>query len=198
MSQDTPDRDEQRQAQSRRDLPARAVFREVLRSRMVWVALVVAVLGGGLWAYGAATRETRPAASAGQSQNGVAGLVQGLQASSPAQLQEALVDDGLAETVGPKLAGGGVSFVGAYGLGWLFRRFLKLAAIVTGLGVAGVAGLSSMGVLSDDDTAKVRERLAQGGDWVQDNAGAFKDRALAVLPSSAAGMGGLFLGFRRR
>lgn len=199
MSDDTPDRDGQRQNEARRDLPASAVFREVLRSPLVRVALLVAVLGGGLWAYGAATRAAPPAARASAGGD-AAGLVNGLQASSPAEVREARAaeTDGLAESLGPKLAGGGVSFVGAYGLGWLFRRFLKLAAILTGLGVAGVAGLSSLGVLSEDDTAKVRERLASGGAWVQDNAGAFKDRALAVLPSSAAGLGGLFLGFRRK
>jgi len=198
MSDDKPKREKQREQAARQDLPARAVFREVLRSRLVKVALLIALVGGGLWVYGAATRETRPAPSAAQSQSGVAGLVQGLQANSPEPVQEVLVDDGLAESLGPKLAGGGVSFVGAYGLGWLFRRFLKLAAILTGLGVAGVAGLSSLGVLSEDDVDKVRGGLDRGGAWVQENAGAFKERAMAVLPSSAAALGGLFVGFRRK
>lgn len=210
MSDDTPDRDGQRQQAAHRDLPASAVFREVLRSRLVRFALLVAVLGGGLWVYGAATRS--PAAPAStraatpEPDGGAAGLVNGLQSTSPlsssvpASVSEApdAEANGLAESLGPKLAGGGVSFVGAYGLGWLFRRFLKLAAILTGLGIAGVAGLSGLGVLSDDDLAKVRGGLDRGGTWVQDNAGAFKDRALAVLPSSAAALGGLFVGFRRK
>jgi len=206
MSDDTPDRDGQRQRAAHRDLPASAVFREALRSRLVRLALLVAVLGGGLWAYGAATRTpSAPARASTPASNGgdPAGPVNGLQASSPHAVQEARAArdseaGGLAESLGPRLAGGGVSFVGAYGLGWLFRRFLKLAAILTGLGVAGVAGLSGLGLLSEDDTAKVRDKLSDGGAWVHDHAGAFKDRTLAVLPSSAAALGGLFVGFRRK
>ena len=64
--------------------------------------------------------------------------------------------------------------------------------------MAGVAGLSSLGVLSEDDVDKVRGGLDRGGAWVQENAGAFKERAMAVLPSSAAALGGLFVGFRRK
>ena len=214
MSDDTPDRDGQREQAAGRDLPARAVFREAFRSRSVRFALVVAVLGGGLWAYGAATKPpadpaTRQAA-APLPGGGNAGLVTGLQgtsslssgASTSVTEPRDAEPDGLAEWMGPKMAGGGVSFAGAYGLGWLFRRFLKLAAIVTGLAVAGVTGLAGLGVIGEDDTAKFREKLSDGGTWFQENAVAFKDRAMAVLPGGtaggAAGVGGLFFGFRKK
>ncbi len=202
MSSEKTKRDEQRDREAHRDLPARAVFGELWRSKMVKLALLVVLVGGGLWVYSAmngpsvsvSTSDSGGSASGGVGLPGV-GWHAGAADAGPAV--GAGRSGGWAGALGPKMAGGGVSFIGAYGLGWLFRRFLKIAAIIVGLGVAGVAGLSGMGVLSDDDTAKVRDKLKDGGAWVQDNAGAFKDRAMAILPSSAAALGGLFVGFRK-
>ena len=183
-----------------RDERPGAVFGVLWRSPLVKLALVVALAGAGLWVYGAATRAERPAVvtAGGGGGSGLAVGLQGVAAGGVTGGGAAAAGPRLAESAGPKLAGGGVSFVGGYGLGWLFRRFLKLAAILTGLGVAGVAGLSMTGVLSDDDTAKVRAQLARGGGWVREHGGELRERATAVLPSSAAALGGLAFGFRRR
>ena len=204
MNEAAAQSDEARRRGGRDDLPASAIFGELWRSKLVKLALTLVLVGGGLWIYGAMTRAPRPAPAVATGTDSY--LVTGLQgqAAAPggAVTSQGAEANGLAETMGPKMAGGGASFVGAYGLGWLFRRFLKLAAILTGLGIAGVTGLAGLGVIGEDDTAKVRDKLSEGGDWVYENLGAFKDRAMEVLPGgvtgSAAGLGGLFFGFRKK
>ncbi|MEE9404975.1 MAG: hypothetical protein V3V20_08775, partial [Algisphaera sp.] len=78
MSSEKTKRDEQRDREAHRDLPARAVFGELWRSKMVKLALLVVLVGGGLWVYSAMNG---PSVSVSTSDSGGLGLpVVGLQA----------------------------------------------------------------------------------------------------------------------
>jgi len=91
----------------------------------------------------------------------------------------------------------GVGFIGGFVIGWAFRAFLKTMALVTAAGVALIWTLSHFNVLKLDMDA-AEERWKTGTSWVSDKAERLKDSAMALIPSSASSVFGMFLGFRRK
>jgi len=88
----------------------------------------------------------------------------------------------------------GASYAGGFLIGRVFRRVLKIAAIVAAI-VLGGLGLLNRAHL---DTSKAEQAVRAGSTWVEDKAGRAKDYLMHLLPSGTAGGVGVFAGGRRR
>lgn len=161
----------------------------------LWIAVGVTLLGAALWGYAQFSR-ARADAIAGAGSTGGAGLVSGfaartgeVPAASPAPPR--LIDEAAPATV--RL---GFSFLVGFGGGYLLRRFIKATAIVVAGGLILAFLAHRAGWLSD--TESVRAPLEQASAWAQREASAIKDFLLGYVPSAAAGVAGLFFGFRSR
>src|SRR5215471_14885819 len=93
----------------------------VLHSRLLWIAAAVTLAGAGLWAYAAATAGGGP--GPGVNHTMVTGLDSGGSGPRPAA-QPRMVDQ-----ASPALFRFGGSFVVGFLLGWVLRRFVKLAIL---------------------------------------------------------------------
>jgi uncharacterized membrane protein (Fun14 family) len=103
----------------------------------------------------------------------------------------------LYERLSPWASRVGVGFVGGFVIGWAFRAFLKTMALVAAAGAALIWGLAHFNVLHlDADAAEARFKT--GTSWVSTKAEQLKDGAMALIPSSASSVFGMFLGFRRK
>ena len=97
----------------------------------------------------------------------------------------------------PALAQLGGSYVGGFFIGWAFRRFLKMAAIVAGAVFAGIALLKGTGWL-DLDWASIETQVQQSMVYLQRGAEGLKHFLSGALPSAGAGTAGAFFGFRKK
>ncbi|MGC4095900.1 MAG: FUN14 domain-containing protein [Nitrospira sp.] len=103
----------------------------------------------------------------------------------------------LTDMMSPALANGGASFLGGFLLGWIFRKTVKLALIVTASLVLLVAALKVTGWIHLDWTliqADVNHIL----DWARGKAQGLKDVLTGYLPAAGAGGAGAFFGFRNK
>ncbi len=87
-------------------------------------------------------------------------------------------------------------FVGGV-VGFIFRTFIKMAAGITAMFLAGVLALSYFHVFNIDMTS-VKSQTATASAWVSDQAHRAKDMLFNALPSSTAAGAGFFFGFKRR
>lgn len=165
--------------------PRASIWRGFFRSRLLWLAMVICVVGGGLTVWSWMTRKSdQPVRTTGAAAMGLAPTsVTATSAPEPRFVDRAA----------PATARLGASFVAAYAVGWLLRRMLRLAAVVTVIALGLVYGLKRLGVLTDP--APVEQALHDAGDWAQREGAAFKDFVLGYIPSAAAGAAGLFVGF---
>lgn len=91
---------------------------------------------------------------------------------------------------------GGFSFLIAYAIGTVVRMFVKAGLILLGVIALGLMALSWAGVLTVDWV----DISGQWSDLVRLASGRVDDAVALVtgsLPSTAAALGGLFVGFRR-
>ena len=91
----------------------------------------------------------------------------------------------------------GIGFIGGFIIGWAFRAFIKTMALVTAAGVALIWALSHFNVLHLDMNA-AEAKFRSGTSWVSTRAEELRDSAMALVPSSASSVFGMFLGFRRK
>ncbi|MGB7157769.1 MAG: FUN14 domain-containing protein [Tepidisphaeraceae bacterium] len=101
------------------------------------------------------------------------------------------------ERISPWASRLGIGFLGGFVIGWAFRAFLKVMALVTLAGIAIIWTLSHFNVLRVDMDA-AESRFKSGTSWVSTKAEEWKDSAMALVPSSASSVFGMFLGFRRK
>ena len=163
----------------------------------------VAVVGAGMWVYAAATRPLEPAAPvpsaevsggiAPRSLTGVSGTTgDGLkhEAAEVADRAKRFIDQS-----SPAMFRFGLSFVAAFFLGWLLRRFITLTLLVAGAVAAGVIALQRAGVIGieGDDIRREAERSVG---WLQGQAGAIRDVVTGYLPTGFAAILGGYKGFR--
>jgi uncharacterized membrane protein (Fun14 family) len=87
-----------------------------------------------------------------------------------------------------------VSYIGGFFIGWVFRRFIRLALALAALAVL-VVGL---GKYAGWNLAPVETEVKKKATWVQHEAATASDYLKHLLPSASAGAVGAFLGFRRR
>lgn len=176
---------------------------EQARRVPVWgkVFLAVAVLlavGGavGLAVNGAAAVERKEAAGGVNVPANARGFAPSSSDEAPGAKDQS-VDLGPLGKYSPEATRLGVSVVGGFVVGWLFRAFLKMAMLLALLGVGVMVALSYFGVMNVDLSA-AREHYASAAHWLTDQAGRMKDVVLAHLPSGGGGAVGAWLGFRRR
>jgi len=91
----------------------------------------------------------------------------------------------------------GLSFLGAFAIGYLFRTFLKTMAILTAMAVTALLLLSYFNVYNVDFTA-VQEKWETNREWVTTQATKLKDVVWTYLPSSTVAFVGFFVGMLRR
>jgi len=89
------------------------------------------------------------------------------------------------------------SYLGGFFIGWAFRRFLKVAALIAGGALASMAALKSTGWI-DLDWAAVESQISQGIVSIHHGAEGLKQTLSGYLPSAGAGAAGVFFGFRKK
>lgn len=107
---------------------------------------------------------------------------------------------GLAAWMGdysPALFRFGVSYIGGFFIGWMFRRFVKIAVVIAGAAIALLAALKGTGWVNLDWAAfggLISHNLAS----LQEGAEGLKQLFTGYLPSAASATAGLFFGFRKK
>ena len=103
----------------------------------------------------------------------------------------------IADYSSPAIAGIGASYLAGFFLGWASRRFLKVAALITGGLLAGIAVLEETGWI-DFDWTSVEAQISHAVAAAQQGAQGLKHIFTGYLPSTGAGAVGMFFGFRKK
>ena len=103
----------------------------------------------------------------------------------------------VADLSSPAVAGIGGSYLGGFFIGWAFRRFLKMAALIAGGLLAGIAVLENTGWI-DLDWTVLETQISHGIAAVHRGAEGLKHILSGYLPSTGAGAAGVFFGFRKK
>ena len=108
---------------------------------------------------------------------------------------------GLASWIGnytsPAMAQLGASYLGGFILGWAFRRFLRMAAMLAALGLAIIAAMKATGWI-DMDWSGLEQQFGQTVQWLHGEAEGLRNMLTGVLPSAGAAGAGSFFGFRKK
>lgn len=149
------------------------------RAKTVWVAVLITVVGFGLW-----VRDAAKGGSEVPAANEISTSSAGTAESTRWNFSDPL--PGYVQVSG--------SCIGGFILGWLFRRFIRLALALAAL----LALLVGVGKYAGWDSSKAADKIKSGTAWVGREAAEARNYLSGMLPSaSAAGIGG-FLGLRRR
>ena len=103
----------------------------------------------------------------------------------------------VADYSSPALAGIAGSYLAGFLLGWASRRFLRMAALITGGLLAGIAVLEETGWI-DLDWTTVETQISHAIAAAQQGAQGLKHVLSGYLPSTGAGAVGMFFGFRKK
>lgn len=103
----------------------------------------------------------------------------------------------VADFSSPALAGIGGSYLAGFFIGWASRRFLRMAALITGGLLAGIAVLQETGWI-DLDWTTVETQISHAIAAAQQGAQGLKHVLSGYLPSTGAGAVGMFFGFRKK
>lgn len=166
-----------------------SAIRSLLSSRLIWMAMVLTIAGGTMWAYGAMTRASH--SSTIVSSPGMA-LVQ----SEGGGAIQTSAEPGFIEKSGRWLIRLGPSFIAGFLIGWGTRRFLKWTILIAAVVGIGIYLLKRAGVF-DVDYDSLKGSVDQGVEWAKEHATEAKDWAFRYVPSSATAVVGMFFGVRR-
>ncbi|HEY6640030.1 MAG TPA: FUN14 domain-containing protein [Nitrospiraceae bacterium] len=103
----------------------------------------------------------------------------------------------VADYSSPAVAGIAGSYLAGFFLGWASRRFLRMAALITGGLLAGIAVLEETGWI-DLDWTSVETQVSHAVAAAQQGAQGLKHVLSGYLPSTGAGAVGMFFGFRKK
>jgi uncharacterized membrane protein (Fun14 family) len=103
----------------------------------------------------------------------------------------------IADYSSPALAGIGASYLAGFFIGWASRRFLRVAALITGGLLAGIAVFEEIGWI-DLEWAAVEAQIHHVIAAAQQGAQGLKHILSGYLPSTGAGAVGMFFGFRKK
>ena len=103
----------------------------------------------------------------------------------------------VADYSSPAVAGIAGSYLAGFFLGWASRRFLRVAALITGGLLAGIAVLEETGWI-DLDWVSVEAQISHAVAAAQQGAQGLKHIFSGYLPSTGAGAVGMFFGFRKK
>jgi uncharacterized membrane protein (Fun14 family) len=108
---------------------------------------------------------------------------------------------GLASWIGnytsPALAQIGGSYLGGFLIGWAFRRFLRVAAMLVAAVLACMAAMKATGWI-DVDWSALEAQISRTVQWLHGEAEGFKNVLSGFLPSAGAAGAGSFFGFRKK
>jgi uncharacterized membrane protein (Fun14 family) len=108
---------------------------------------------------------------------------------------------GLASWIGnitsPAMAQLGGSYLAGFLLGWAFRRFLRMAAMIVAVTLACMGALKATGWL-DLDWPSIEAQISQTLHWLHGEAEGLKSLLTGFLPSAGAAGAGSFFGFRKK
>jgi uncharacterized membrane protein (Fun14 family) len=96
----------------------------------------------------------------------------------------------------PALMKGGMSFIVGFCVGYAFRTFFRISAVMMGLVFLAVFGLSYAGVVQVDWTA-INTFFDRAVAAVKDQVGSFQTFVAGSLPSAGLAGAGLFTGFKK-
>ena len=97
----------------------------------------------------------------------------------------------------PAVAGIGGSYLAGFFFGWASRRFLKMAALITGGLLACIAVLEETGWI-DLDWTSVETQISHAIAATHQGAQGLKHILSGYLPSTGAAAVGMFFGFRKK
>ena len=97
----------------------------------------------------------------------------------------------------PAVAGIGGSYLAGFFIGWASRRFLRMAALITGGLLAGIAVLEETGWVNLD-WASVETQISHAIAATHQGAQGLKHILSGYLPSTGAAAVGMFFGFRKK
>ena len=103
----------------------------------------------------------------------------------------------VADLSSPAVVGIGGSYLGGFFFGWAFRRFLKMAALITGGLLTCIAVLEDTGWI-DLDWTSVETQISHAIAAAHQGAEGLKDILSGYLPSTGAAAVGMFFGFRKK
>ncbi|HET7910339.1 MAG TPA: FUN14 domain-containing protein [Nitrospira sp.] len=108
---------------------------------------------------------------------------------------------GLASWIGnytsPAMAQIGASYLGGFLIGWAFRRFLRMAAMLVAAVLACIAVMKATGWI-DVDWSLLEAQVGRTIQWLHGEAEGLKNLMTGFLPSAGAAGAGSFFGFRKK
>ncbi len=103
----------------------------------------------------------------------------------------------VADFSSPAMAGIAGSYLAGFFIGWASRRFLRMAALITGGLLVGIAVLEETGWI-DLDWTSVETQVGHTVAAAHQGAQGLKHILSGYLPSTGAGAVGMFFGFRKK
>ena len=103
----------------------------------------------------------------------------------------------VADFSSPAVAGIAGSYLAGFFIGWASRRFLRMAALITGGLLAFIAVLDETGWI-DLDWTSVETQISHAVTAAQQGAQGLKHILSGYLPSTGAAAVGMFFGFRKK
>jgi len=108
---------------------------------------------------------------------------------------------GLASWIGnytsPAMAQLGASYLGGFILGWAFRRFLRIAAMLAAIALAALTAMKATGWI-ELDWSSLEQQVGRTAQWLHGEAEGLRNMLTGFLPSAGAAGAGSFFGFRRK
>ena len=108
---------------------------------------------------------------------------------------------GLASWIGnytsPAVAQIGGSYLGGFLIGWAFRRFLRVAAMLVAVVLACIGLMKAVGWI-DVDWSELEAQVRRTVQWLQGEAEGLRNVLTGFLPSAGAAGAGSFFGFRKK
>lgn len=90
----------------------------------------------------------------------------------------------------------GFGFFAGFAIGYAARAFLRISILAAGLLLLGLFGLQYAGLISVD-WAAMETVFDHVVNWLRTNTADFRNFITGQLPSTAAGLGGLLVGFKK-
>lgn len=184
-----------------------SAVRRLRQARSIWIALVLSVIGIGVWIYAVMTAPAPVVASAVDTGGGTrSDLVSGLARSSGATGEAAVTAEPakprLVDRIAPTLVRLGPSFLAGFFLAWAIRRSLKLLLLIGGAAALLFFALQRLDLsdvnLSEEHVEALEESVKGGIEWAREQAGTWGDIARKAIPSGAAAAVGMFFGAQFR
>jgi uncharacterized membrane protein (Fun14 family) len=165
----------------------------------VRIAIAITLLGAGMWVYALATQPAAPSSSNGGTRDISSGITSGFAAGGDRNTLDAATGQApkrAVDSAAPATLRIGASFLAAFALGMIMRKFVRWSLLIVGIAVIAIFFLRKSGMI-DMPWDRIEDEVHHGATWLQAQAGSIKDFLTGYLPSGAAALVGGFIGFRR-